>query len=205
MKSKICTLNKNIDSYNEILNEVENILTYNKIEGKQALRIRLIAEELIGMVRGLVDDFEGMFWIENNGSDYEFHVNIKVDEMNIEKREELIAVSKTGKNAAATGIMGKIRAVAETMMLVVTNPNLNCPVMQYYDGNDIIMGVGYLEPEIAAEYGYLCSWSLNNYKTKTQEATACDELERSIVANLANDIIVGVKGKNVEIIIKKTV
>jgi hypothetical protein len=68
------------------------------------------------------------------------------------------------------------------------------------------MAVGYIDPAISCETGYVCSWSLINYKTaveeKEEDATA--ELERSIVAKLADDIIVGVRGKNVEIVVKKS-
>lgn len=207
MKSNICALNKELNNYNEILNEVEKVTQYNKINGKQALRIRLIAEELTGMIPGLVENFEGEIWLENNGLDYEFHVDIKVDEMSIDLREDLISVSKSGKNAAAKGIMGKIRAVAETMTLAVTNPTPMFPINQYYDGSDVMIGFGYIDPKIAEETGYSYSWSLNSYKANIQENNeeAFEEIERSIVANLADDIIVGVRGKKVEIIIKKTI
>lgn len=207
MKSNVCLLNKELNNYNEILNEVEKVTDYNMIKGKQALRLRLIAEELIGMVPTLVENFEGEFWVENKGLNYEFHVDIKVNDMNIDLRDELIAVSKSGKNAAAKGIMGKIRAVTETMMLAVTNPTPMFPINQYYDGNDVMIGFGYIDPKDACEIGYTYSWSLNNYKANVEENNrdAFEELEKSIVANLADDIIVGVKGKKVEIIIKKTV
>ena len=56
------------------------------------------------------------------------------------------------------------------------------------------------------DYHYSYAWTLNNYVSQKQESTdtaAWDELEKSIVAKLADDVIVGVRGKNVEIVIKK--
>lgn len=206
MKSNVCEINKNLKDYSKILNEVEKVSEYNKLEKKQALRLRLIAEELTGMLRGLVDEFEGKFWVENNNSNYEFHVEIKVEEMSIEKREEIISVSKEGKNIASTGIMGKIRAATELIMLAISEPYAVFPITESYDGYNVILGFdNYIDPIASSGRGY--KWSLCNYKENIQKKDndiACDELERSIIANIADDIIVGVKGKNVEIIIKKT-
>ena len=56
------------------------------------------------------------------------------------------------------------------------------------------------------EAGYVYTWSLFSYKNAVveKEAEAYAELERSIVAKLADDIIVGVRRKNVEIVVKKS-
>ena len=42
-----------------------------------------------------------------------------------------------------------------------------------------------------------------SHKQENSENEKWDELEKSIVAKLADDVIVGVRGKNVEIVIKK--
>ena len=179
---------------------------YNGLEDKKALRLRLLAEELCGMLPGLIKNFNGEFWAENEGDNYELHVELKADDMNFDLRDELISVSKSGKNEAAKGIMGKIRAVAETMLLVAADPSLTVPVGEFYDYHGYNMGFGYVDPIVEMETGYVYSWSLFNYKTaiEEKEEDAFAELERSIVAKLADDIIVGVRGKNVEIIVKKT-
>lgn len=206
MKSNICELNKNPLCIARVLEEVEKVTTYNGMEKKQALRLRLLAEELCGMLPGLVDRFEGVFWAENNDSEYELHVELRADNMTIDIKDELIAVSKSGKNAAAKGIMGKIRAVAETMMLAAFDPDMAVPMDDFYDCHGYNMGYGYVDPMITIETGYMYTWSLNSYKTTVEEKKTDDayaELERSIVARLADDIIVGVRGKNVEIVVKK--
>ncbi|MBR3994049.1 MAG: hypothetical protein IKI97_02085 [Clostridia bacterium] len=154
------------------------------------------------------ENFSGKFWAENDGDDYELHVELKADDMNIDLRDELISVSKSGKNAAAKGVMGKIRAVAETMLLAAFDSTLPPPLPEgeFYDSYGFNMGFGYIDPVIACETGYVYSWSLFNYKTAVEEKEedAYAELERSIVAKLADDIIVGVRGKNVEIVVKKS-
>ena len=206
MKSNICKLNEDLTCLKAVLSEVEKVTTYNGLEDKKALRLRLLAEELCGMLPGLIENFNGEFWAENDGDDYELHVELKADDMNIDLRDELISVSKSGQNAAAKGVMGKIRAVAETMLLAASDPTLQAlPVGGFYDYHGYNMGFGYIDPTIAIETGYIYSWSLFNYKTAVEEKEdEYAELERSIVAKLADDIIVGVRGKNVEIVVKKS-
>ena len=205
MKSNICKLNEDLTCLEAVLSEVEKVTTYNSLEDKKALRLRLLAEELCGMLPGLIENFNGEFWTENNGGDYELHVELKADDMNIDLRDELISVSKSGKNAAAKGVMGKIRAVAETMLLAAFDPTLCAPCGEFYDYHGYNMGFGYIDPVISCETGYVYSWSLCNYITAVEEKEdAYAELERSIVAKLVDDIIVGVRGNNVEIIVKKS-
>ena len=207
MKSNICKLNEDLTCLETVLSEVGKVTTYNGLEDKKALRLRLLAEELCGMLTGLIENFSGKFWAENEGEAYELHVELKADDMSIDLRDELISVSKSGKNAAAKGIMGKIRAVAETMLLAAFDSDYSSVPAnrEYYDNNGFNIGFGYMDPTIAYETGYVYSWSLYNYKTAVEEKEdEFAELERSIVAKLADDIVVGVSGKNVEIVVKKS-
>ena len=207
MKSNICKLNKDLTCLKAVLNEVEKVTAYNGLEDKKALRLRLLAEELCGMLPGLVENFSGEFWAENDGDNYELHVNLKAEDMTIDLRDELISVSKAGKNAAAKGVMGKIRAVAETMLLAASDPALPPPLPagELYDSHGFNLGFGYIDPAISCETGYIYSWSLYNYKTAVEEKEdEYAELERSIVAKLADDIVVGIRGNNVEIVVKKS-
>ena len=89
MKSNICKLNEDLACLGTVLTEVEKVTTYNGLEGKKALRLRLLAEELCGMLPGLIRDFSGEFWAENNGDDYELHVELKADDMNLDLRDEI--------------------------------------------------------------------------------------------------------------------
>ena len=93
MKSNICKLNKDLTCLEAVLAEVEKVTTYNALEDKKALRLRLLAEELCGMLPGLVENFNGEFWAENEGDNYELHVELKADDMSIDLRDELISVS----------------------------------------------------------------------------------------------------------------
>ena len=113
-------------------------------------------------------------------------------ELSKEKKESLIAISANKKNAAATSFMGKIRDVAQNMLLFSETPS-DSDYLYDYDTSDV---------------HYTYAWTLDYYKKQQMErlpsdSDEWDELERSIVAKLADDVIVGVRGKKVEIIIKK--
>ena len=205
MKSNTCKLNEDLTCLKKVLDEVEKVTAYNGLEDKQALRLRLLAEELCGMLPGLVENFSGEFWAENDGDNYELHVELKAEDMTLELRDEILSVSKSGKNAAAIGVMGKIRAIAETMLLSAADSSVPIPADEYYDYNGFNMGFGYIDPTLSCKSGYVYSWSLCNYMTAVEEKEkdAFAELERSIVAKLADDVVVGVRGRNVEIVVKK--
>ena len=135
-----------------------------------------------------------MFWLENDGNKYELHVELSVDSLSKEEKKSLIAVSSNNKNAAAVGFMGKIREIAENMLLFSEDPDRLLMSFQYlgeYNMNDY--------------YSY--SWTLDQYivqnENSPKKGEEWDELEKSIVAKLADDVIVGVRGKKVDIIIKK--
>ena len=56
----------------------------------------------------------------------------------------------------------------------------------------------------AADYSSL--WSLEHYRStvkKEEKTEKWDELEKSVIASVADDIVVGVKGKRADIIIVK--
>ncbi len=200
MKSDICKLGKDLICLESVLNEVEKTAFWANLEKKNALRLRLLAEELCGMLPGLIKNFDGEFWVEKNGNEFKLNATLHAGDMDIKTKEALLAVSKSGENEAAKGIMGKIRDVVQDMLL---NSADTSGVNFGYGAN---LGYIYSSPEMATGLGTIYSWSLNTYKTTAAEQRiedAIDELERSIVANLADDILVGVSGKKAHIVVKK--
>ena len=197
MKSNICVVEKGGLGLENVLIEVEKVTDYNGMQKKEALRLRLLAEELVGMLPELVKNFEGRFWLQNEGNKYELHAELSVERLSKEKKGALIAVSASKKNAAASSFMGKIRDVAENMLLFSEDPNacggIDADCLRDYSAADI-------------HYAY--AWTLEHYVRQQKERLTAtseewDQLEKSIVAKLADDVIVGVRGKKVEIMIKK--
>lgn len=203
MKTNICKLNGEKKGFSKVLEEVDKCAAYNGLAEKQKLHLTLLAEEMIGMLPELLKKYEGEFWIENDGEEYELHAVVISAGYDREERENVLALSKSGKNVATVGFMGKIRAIADAMMLSLTEESGNTAnsLMNSYM---MELGMGY-----NMNLTYSSNWTLNHYKNtlkqKSEETKEqWDELEKSIVAKLADDVIVGVDGRKVDIVVKKT-
>ena len=146
-------------------------------------------EELVGMLKELSGDFEGKFWIEQQDLAFEFITHIYLKEnMDKQTKRKFINVSTDKKNAAAKGIIGKIRDVVENMLY---------PENAVYSSNFISYQ---LETAVLLDD----QWTLKRYKdAEKNNKEPWDELEKSIIANLADDVSVAVRGNNVEIVITK--
>ena len=196
MKSNVCKIENGTKDLDAILKESERVAAYIGLTHKQTLQLRLLCEEIDGMLPNIIDDFEGDFWIEYEDGVCKINVSIKIPEFNAAKKEELISIAKSKKNAAAVGIVGKIRNAIENfflnedaMMALSTSPMLFPPATGYNEGVD---------------FAYI--WSLEQYKNSVkpqEQSEAWDELEKSVIASAADDVIVGVKGKRTDIIIVK--
>ena len=129
--------------------------------------------------------------------------------MDINKREKLLAVSSSGRNEAARGVMGKIRDMFEYGM-----ENYEAVgQMQIEQGMGYMMygGIGSNPTESMTDA--VMSWSLQQYRTNlgkaekkdTKAQDMWDELEKSIIANVANDLKVWIRKDQVEMVIEKNV
>ena len=100
------------------------------------------------------------------------------------------------KNSAVVGIVGKIRDSIENFLLdEVRMEALTLSTLS------LELGTGYSE---GADYTYL--WRLEEYRNSVKQGEQVekwDELEKSVIASVADDVIVGVKKKQANIIIVK--
>ena len=64
MKSNVCIIDKGTGDLDAILRESEKVAEYNDLTHKQTLQLRLICEEIDGMLPHMIGDFGGKFWIE---------------------------------------------------------------------------------------------------------------------------------------------
>ena len=196
MKSNVCKIDNGIKDLEAILQESEKIAKYNGLTHKQTLQLRLLCEEIDGMLPKIVDNFEGDFWIEYENNVCKMNISIELRDFTVEKKEELIKVSSNKKNAAVKGIVSKICSVIEDYFLSDGN----------YEAYDMTANCYYLPSEhhYGGDYFYL--WGLDQYRnsiTQEKHNEAWDELEKSIIASIADDVIVGVKGKKANIVIIK--
>ena len=200
MKTDIYKFEKDTADFDSISGIAVKIAAYNELDKKQELKLTLLCEELVEMLPKLLTYGKGEFWIENEGTQYKIHALVEADSLlSSMERDEILSVSKSGKNAAATGIMNKIRAAAEVMLAnysksaALTNAVYADPYPNYFN-------MGYIvQPD-----DYTNQWSLSQYKENAKEdKEAWDELEKSIIANLADDVTVGIINGKVEIVAVK--
>ena len=196
MQSNVCKIENGTKDLAAILKESERVAEYIGLSHKQTLQLRLLCEEIDGMLPNLIDDFEGILWIDFEDGVCKINVSIRIPEFNVDKKDELINVAKSKTNAAAVGIVGKIRNAIENFFLTENAAG----AFEAASGN-FYMATGYSE---GVDYAYL--WTLEQYRSNVKadvQTEAWDELEKSVIASVADDIIVGVKGKQADITVVK--
>ena len=188
MRSEVIKISRDEDNLNKILSETQRTAEYAGLSAKQSIKTRLIAEEFVGMLKELSHNFEGEFWIERENLSFSFISQIHINEvMDMQTKRRFIETSTNKKNTVK-GIMGKIRDVVENL-LYPENAMYSTSFISYQLETAVLLND---------------QWTLNRYKdVERNNAEPWDELEKSIIANIADDVIVSVKGNNVEIVIMK--
>lgn len=186
MKSDVIHIASDGSGMEEALKQTQAVAVFKSLPEKDSVQLMLLAEEMTGMIKALTGELEADFWIETQENHFELHI-CTATTMNAGKREKLLAVSTSGKNSAK-GFMGKVRAAFEAAIGAIET------------GYDEAAKAGIEETGGSAGYAY---WTLTQYK-KSAKGEAWDELERSIVARLADEVKVCIRGSGVEMLIEKS-
>ena len=191
MKTDVILITSEGNNMEAALAEIDKISVYKNLSTQNAMTLRLLAEETMSMMRAITGNVNGEFWIEDKDGAYELHLLVRtlVDE---KIREQLLAASASGKNEAARGFMGKIRSFFE--------PASGAPFFS--------AGFAGGSPEMHGQY----SWSMEDYRDQLRQYRELnerlnqeewDELEKSVVGKIADDVKVSILGRNVEMTIFK--
>ncbi len=200
MKTELISITPAGTGKDKALELTEKTGAFCGLDHKSALRLRLLSEELIELMRTFTGELKGDFWLEAKDSTVEVHLKTEIP-MDQQTKKELLSVSSTGKNAAAKGFMGKIRDMISTATLP-EDPETKAMTEQALG----LMALGCQAGSYSGSY----SWSMSSYVASIEKAEAIqaqeakDELEKSIVANLADDVTVHIINSNVEITIYKS-
>ena len=183
----------------------ENFAWQMKLDKRSTLRLSLLVEETLGMVKAMVDEFYGQLWFVGEGKRCEIHFQATTD-MDADKKQELLSVSRTGKNALARGFMAMLGDFISGTMHGFGS------VMDAYGQQTLRYGIVHTPGvNMVTPDGLVPIWTLQSYRDDLERErgadgeaeSAWDELEKSIVARLADDVIVGVKGDRIELVIVK--
>ena len=174
---------------NAALEQADRTAQQLKLSPKEALHMRLMVEEMMNLMRSIIGQLEGKFWIETTDGAYQLHLCTSTL-LDAEQRAQLLSSSTSGRNEAHRGIMGKIRAFFEPMPIDETPAYL-------------------LNTAVTGGVAGDLDWSLNAYRQRLQQngdaeaKQEWDELEKSVISHIADDVRVSIRGYDVELTIDK--
>ena len=181
---------------NEIMREFAE---KNGITGKDYYHLGLLTEEVLGMANQILHVYDGELWVEGTAAGYEIILEAAVHERNGEK-----AVP----TASPEGFMAKIAEMMNCSYMfenIAEMPEVLAGLLPDY------MSYGIQEGKEARAWAG--KWSLSAYRQnlrRQQEDNrevdpALDELEKSIVAHLADDVTIGIHGHRIRLVISKEI
>ena len=196
MKSESIVISTNEGNIDKVLEVVE---AFSKdLDHKTGLRIRLLAEETMNLIRSITGEMDAEFFLERDEDQVRLHLNTNTI-MFAAKRKELMEISTSKENAAAKGFMGKIREVFELAML---------PKDERSARESRIGMMGLVDPTALSATSSE-TWKMSNYKNSVEEMDqdtefaqeARNELERSILGNIAKEVEISIIGDDVKMTI----
>lgn len=186
----------------EALEMTETLAAESGLDQNQVLHLRLLAEELFGMLKGIAGDVEALYWMDIEGKSFEQHMKASVD-MTVEMRDALLSAATSGKNEAAKSFMGRIRDMIGVRLL----PSNEGPS----ELAQALMNAAWSTPGNNLSVNTSDVWSMQQYKSDVQSRReeggeakeAWDELEKSIVAKIADEVKISIVGSTAEITVFK--
>ena len=197
MKTDVITIYSDLNGRDKALQETEKFTEYYHITGKNAMHLRLLTEETFCMIHGIMEEFSGKLWLESEQTRKGLlcRICLTIEKpLNKEQEADILSVATSGKNEMAKGIVGKIRELIRQSLQSASDEDEE--YMKNICDTLAVQDAGY--------------WSLQLYRqslsheteTKKQEH---DELEKSIIASLANDVKVWLKTDITEITVEKLI
>ena len=197
MKTDVIVVSSRGKRMETALEQAEKTAAYKGLSEKDALQLRLLTEEMLGLMRAVTGETEGKFWIEDEDGVYQLHLQVKT-RLNSEERQELLSVSSTGKNESAKGLMGRLADFfdwgSDDDLASYSSPLLMPDALEYSSS-----------PSLDWEWSMMRYENALSARIDEDEAAreAWDELEKSVVKHVADDVRVSIRNGVVEITILK--
>ncbi len=210
MKSDVIHVTHDGSGVSEAVKEAEAVAVYKSLPQKDTIHLLLLTEEMMGMFKGLTGEHNADFWIEDEGESKTFRLHLKAEtSMNAERRRKLLSASTSGENIAAKGVTGKLRDLFNRVLEPTDDPVSGAYAQGWCNTVSDFATMSTAEAAAAARIMVPVGiWSFNRYKSyagsnQSEEKENWDELEKSVVAKLADEIEIGIADRSVEMIIYK--
>ena len=189
MKSDVIHVTSKGVGTEEALTQADATARFKNLSKKDSMHLRLLTEEMMSLVHALTGEKEA------DDDTFVLHLHT-ITVMNSEKRSQLLSSSTSGKNVAAKGILGKLRDLLERTMEPADGSLTN-----YYPS-----GWVYTTDPTAMSATTMDVWSFNQYRAsikQEEEQEKWDELEKSIIGKLADEVKISIMGDIVDVTIYK--
>jgi hypothetical protein len=207
MKTDVIMIHGDLKGHSQAMQAEEKFAAYHEIYGKNALHLRLLTEEAISMIHGILDDFRADFWLESERTKKGLLCRICISvekQVNREQEAHILSVATSGKNENARGIVGKIREIFRRSLQTASNED----EAFLQSMNNVWSGINIGHAGFSAHD--VNFWSLQLYRQEIEskkevKTTEWDELEKSIIAKLADEVKVWLNNDSTEVTIEKLI
>ena len=196
MKTDVISVSGQKKMMEMAIGQADKVAAYKGLSEKDAMHLRLLTEEMMGLMQSVTGADEGEFWIEDEDGEYRLHLLVRTL-LSAEKKEQLLSVSASGKNESAKGLMGRLREFFDWGVDDdITSNTLFLPDMYEHTSSPMLDW----------------EWSMRQYETALSARVAkdepgaqeaWDELEKSVVKKVADDVKVYIRRGTAEMVILK--
>ena len=196
MKTDVISVSGQKKMMETAIGQADKVAAYKGLSEKDAMHLRLLTEEMMGLMQSVTGASEGEFWIEDEDGEYRLHLLVRTL-LSAEKKEQLLSVSASGKNESAKGLMGRLREFFDWGIdEEITSNSLFLPDMYEHTSSPMLDW----------------EWSMRQYETALSARVAkdepgaqeaWDELEKSVVKKVADDVKVYIRRGTAEMVILK--
>lgn len=187
IKSLICPIEGNMHDVERALNEIVEFSKYENLDSTKSEKLRLIGEELLGMVDSMLTIENGRFWIEK---DCDYAVKFAAKTVIGDRAKAVF--DQTSKNTEYKGLKGLVNKTVDVFEKLFEAAGNSPDVMQM---DAPISGVELIEPSAF-------EWSLSKYEEDLQrdaKVDRWDELEIPVLKKMSKDIIISYRNKRIDI------
>ncbi len=194
MKTDKLWINGSVRRNTEVNEILQDFAKKTGITGKDFQHLNLLTEETLGMANHLLKDFDGEIWLESNPDGYEILLEADIRENGEESP------------AAPEGFMAKI---AEMLNCSYMFENISEMPENLADALPDYISYGIRDAANAPVWAG--KWSLSAYRDSlrdqdhTVSGLSLDELEKSIVARLADEVTIGIQGHRIRLAISAVI